>query len=69
MKKGTAMIVINVGALIIGTKIASVDQVLITIHTNPVVRITQNAVSDTLFNVQSPWGHCLQNASPIIFSL
>ena len=33
---------------IIGTKIVSVNQVLITIHTNPMVRIRQNAVSDSL---------------------
>ena len=63
------MIVMKVGTLIIGTKIVSVNQVLITIHTNPVVRITQNAISDTVFNIQSPWHYCLQNTSPIILSL
>ena len=63
------MIMMKVGTLIISTKIVSVNQVLITIRTNPVVRIKQNAISDTVFNVQPPWRHCLQNTSLIIFSL
>ena len=42
---------------------------LITICTNPVVRIKQNTISDKVFNVQSPWQHCLQNTFPIVFSL
>ena len=32
------MIVIKIGTIIIGTKIVSINQVLITIHTNPIVR-------------------------------
>ena len=63
------MIVMKVGTLISGTKIVSINQVLITIRKNPIVRIKQNAISDTVFNVQSPWRHCLQNTSPIILSL
>ena len=55
--------------IIIGTKIVPVNQFLITIHTNSVVRTKQNAISDTVFNVQSPWHHCLQSTSPIVFSL
>ena len=62
----TAMIVIKVVAIIIGTKKVSVNQVLITIHINPVVRIKQNAISGTVFNVQSPWCH---RTSPEVFSL
>ena len=56
-------------AIIISTKIVFVNQVLITIRTNPVVRIMRNVISDTVFNVQSPCGHCLQNTSPMDFSL
>ena len=63
------MIVMKIGTLIIGSKIISVNQVLITISTNPAVRIKQNAISDTGFNVQSPWRHCLQDTFPLIFSL
>ena len=55
--------------IIIGIKIVPVNQFLITIHTNSVVRTKQNAISDTVFNVQSPWHHCLQSTSPIVFSL
>ena len=44
-------------------------QVLITIRKNPVLRIKQNAISDTVFNFQSPWRHYLQSTSLIIFSL
>ena len=61
------MIVMTIGTIIIGTKIVSINQVLIATRTNPVVRITQNAISDTVFNVQSLWRHCLQNTSPIVF--
>ena len=43
-----------------------VNQVLITIRENPVVRINQNVFSDTVFNVQSPWHHFLQSTSPIV---
>ena len=63
------MIVMKVVAIIIGTKIVSVNQVLIPIRTNPVVRIKQNAISETVFNIQSPCRHCLQSTSPIFFSL
>ena len=63
------MIVMKIGPLIIGTKIVYVNQVLTTIRANPVVRIKQNAILDTVFNVPSPWRHCLQNISPIIFFL
>ena len=48
------MIVMKVGTLIIGTKIVSVNQVFIIIGKNPVVRIKQNAISDTVLNVQFP---------------
>ena len=48
------MIVTKIVTIIIGTKIVSVNQVLITIRTNPVIRVKQNAISDTVFNVQSP---------------
>ena len=57
----TAMIVMKIVTIIIGTKIISVNQVLITIH--------RNALSDTVFNVQCPWHPWLQSASPIVFSL
>ena len=63
------MIVMKVGTLIIGTKIVFVNQVLIIIRKNLEVRIKQNAISDTVSNVQSSWRHCLKNISPIIFSL
>ena len=69
MKTATIMIEMKVQTIIIGTKIVSVNQVLITIRLNPVARIKQNAISDTVFNVQSPWRRCLQSTSPIIFSL
>ena len=69
MKTATAMIEMNIETIIIGTKIVSVNQVLITIRLNPVARIKQNAISDTVFNVEYPWHHCLQSTSPIIFSL
>ena len=55
IKTGTAMIVMKIGTLIIGTKIVSVNQVLITIRVNPVVRIKQNAISHSIFNIQFPW--------------
>ena len=55
--------------IIIGTKVVSISQVFITIRTYPVVRIKQNATSDTVFNVQVPWGHCLQSTSPAVFPL
>ena len=44
MKTATAMIVMKIETIIIGTNIVSVKQVLITIRTNPVVRIKQNAI-------------------------
>ena len=69
METATTMIEMKEETIIIGTKIVSVNQVLITIRLNPVARIKQNAISDTVFNVQSPWHHCLQSTSPIIFSL
>ena len=55
MKTATTMIVMKVEIVIIGTKI--VNQVLITIRLNPLVKIKQNAISDTAFNVQSPFRH------------
>ena len=63
------MIEMKVETIIIGTKIVFVNQVLITVGLNPVARINQNAISYAVFNVQSPWHHCLQSTSPIIFSL
>ena len=51
------MIVMKVETIIIGTKIVTVNQVLITMRLNPVVRIKENAISDTAFNVQSPFRH------------
>ena len=69
MKTATAVIVMKVEAIIIGTKIVSVNQVLCTIRLNPMVRIKQNAISDTAFNIQSSWRHCLQSTSRIVFSL
>ena len=69
MKTATIMIEMKVEAIIIGTKIVSVNQFLITIRLNPVARIKQNTISDRVFNVQSPWHHYLQSTSPIIFSL
>ena len=57
----------KVVTIIIGIKIVSVNQVLITVRINPVVRIKQNVISDTVFNFQSPWPHCLQSTSPIVF--
>ena len=57
MKTATAMIVMKVETIIIGKKIVSVNQVLITIRLNPVLRIKQTAISDTAFNVQSPFRH------------
>ena len=50
----TAMIVMKVDIIIIGTKIVCVNRVLITIRLNPGARITQNAILDRVFNVQSP---------------
>ena len=69
MKTATAMIEMNIETIIIGTKIVYVNQVLITIRLNLVARIKQNAISDTVFNIQSPWRHCLQSTSPKVFSL
>ena len=69
MKTATTVIEMKVEKIIIGTKIISINQVLITIRLNPVARIKQHAISDTVFNIQSPWCHCLQSISPIIFSL
>ena len=54
---------------IIGTKIVYINQVLITICINPAARIKQSAISDTVFNIRSPWRHCLQSTSPIVFSM
>ena len=54
IKTATEMIVMKIVIIIIiSAKIVSINQVLITIRTNPVVRIKQNATSDTVFNVQS----------------
>ena len=68
MRTATTIIEMKVET-IIGTKIIYINQVLITIRLNPVVRIKQNAILDTVFNVQSPWYHCLQSTSLIVFSL
>ena len=32
---------------------------LITTRANPAVRAKENAISDTVFNVNFPWCHCL----------
>ena len=69
MKTATAMIEMKAETIIIGAKMVSVNQVLITIRLNLVATIKQNALSDTLFNVQSTWHHCRKSTSPIIFSL
>ena len=70
MKTAGAMIEMNVETIIIGTKIISVNQVLITIRLNPVARIKQNAISDTMvFTVQFLWCHRLQSTSSIVFCL
>ena len=58
MKTATAMIEMKAETIIIGAKMVSVNQVFITIRLNLVATIKQNALSDTLFNVQSPWHHC-----------
>ena len=50
MKTATAMIVMKVET-IIGNKIVFVNQVPITIRLNPVIRIKENPISDTAFNV------------------
>ena len=63
------MIVMKIITIIIGSKIVSVNQVLITIRRSQVVRVNQNALSDTVFNVQFSWCHHLLSASPIVFSL
>ena len=65
----TTMMEMKEETIIIGTKIVSVNQVLITSCLNPVARTKQNTISDTIFNVQSQWCHCLQSISPIVFSL
>ena len=48
MKTATTMIEMKVETIIIGTKIVSVNQVLITIRLNPVARIKQNTILDSL---------------------
>ena len=53
MKTAATMIEMKVETIIIGTKIISVNQVLVTILLNPVARIKQDAISDTVFNIQS----------------
>ena len=69
MKTAITMIEMKVETIIIGTKIVSTNQVLIKIRLYPVARIKQNAILGTVFNVQSPWRHCRQSTSPIMFSL
>ena len=54
METATTMIEMKEETIIIGTKIVSVNQVLITIRLNPVARIKQSDISDTVFNVHSP---------------
>ena len=66
MKTAAKLIEMKVETIIIGTKIISVNQFLTTIGLSPVARIKQNAISDTVFNVQSPWCH---GTSPEVFSL
>ena len=51
MKTATTMIEMKVETIIIGTKIVSINQVLVTIRLNPVARIKQNAISDTVFHL------------------
>ena len=48
MKTATAMVAMKVETMIIGTKIVSVNVVLITIRLNPVARIKQNTILDSL---------------------
>ena len=55
IKVATSMIVNKVGTIIIGTKIVSINQTLITIHTNPVVRI-KRTLFQTLALTFSPHG-------------
>ena len=45
------MIEMKIVTIKIGTKIFSLNQFFITIRTNPVVKIKQNTISDTFFNV------------------
>ena len=47
MKMATTLMEMKEETIIIGTKIVSVNQVLITTCLNPVARIKQNAISDT----------------------
>ena len=54
------MLIMKKVIIIIVPNFFSVNQFLIAIRPNPVVRIKQNAISDTVFNVQSPWHHFLQ---------
>ena len=48
MKTATTMVAMKVETIIIGTKIVSVNLVLITIRLNPVARIKQNTILDSL---------------------
>ena len=48
MKTATAMVAMKVETIIIGIKIVSVNLVLITIRLNPVARIKQNTILDSL---------------------
>ena len=67
-KTTTTMIVMKIVTTIVGIKFIFINQVLITIRTSLVVRIKQNAISDTVLNIQSLWRHCFQSTSPIVFS-
>ena len=69
IKTAAAMIVMEIVTIIICTKFVFENQDLIIVRTNPVVRIKKDAISGAVFKVQSPWRHCLQSTSPIVFSL
>ena len=63
----TTMIVMEVVTIVTGTKIVSVNKVLIRIHTNPVVR--RYFRRSLQRSVPMAWRHCLQSISSTVFSL
>ena len=64
MKTATTMIEMKVERIMIGAKIVSVNQVLIRIRLNPVVRIKQNAIIKIMKNLNND-----NNLSAIFFGL
>ena len=69
IKTATAMIVNKIRTIIIGTKKRFRK---LSPYYNPYKSSAKNKayfILDTVFKVQSPWCHCLQNTSPIAFSL